>query len=299
MSHAERRAGDARAIGYRGGMHPRSRLLAVVVCSAAFAGCAAQPAPEGLDNLATFLWQRVEPAGGLQRGTQEAEIRDAVLRLKDELAAIPVTADAPFTGTLEDIDADLVAGLEGVGDRADDIALAQGFALANLSTCGIGQQVGLVASNRAMEIHPDVYESYDKDFDDDTDAFKAGDLDFMTWQTTYKLLPPPVGSAYEARLRGAARRIDAGDDIGEIFVTRVHLLEPATFDGEGSSFTLDFQMEVYVDNEDDTLTHFYAMWRRMALGPVDSSSELFIGQTLSGFVDFEKRVEAACNDGRL
>jgi hypothetical protein len=280
-------------------MRARCFLLLAVACSHLAVGCAAQEAPEGLDDLATFLWERVEPADVLQRGTQETEIRDAVARLKDELDAIPVTADAPFTGTLKDIDKDLVAGLENVGDRADDIALAQGFALANLSTCGLDQQVGLVASNRAMEIHPDVYETYKKDFDDDTDAFKAGDLDFMTWRTTYKLAPPPVGSAYEARLRGAARRIDAGDETGEIFITRVHLLEPATFDGDGSSFDLDFQMEIYVDNGDDTLTHFYAMWRRMVLGPVDSSSELFISQTLSGFVDFEERVETACNDGRL
>jgi hypothetical protein len=280
-------------------MRIRSRLFAVIACSTAFAGCTTQPAPEGLDNLATFLWERIEPADALQRGTQESEIRDAVVRLKEELDAIPVTFEDPFTGTLEDIDARLVADLEGVGDRADDIALAQGFALANLTTCGIDQQVALVGSNRAMEIHPDVYESYEKEFDDDTDAFKAGDLEFMTWRTTYKLMPPPVGSAYSAKLRGAARRLDATDTTGEIFITRVHLLEPATFDGDGSSFDLDFQMEIYVNNGDDTLTHFYAMWRRMVLGPVDSSSELFIGQTLSGFLDFEKRVEAACADGTL
>ncbi len=219
--------------------------------------------------------------------------------MKDELASIPVTADAPFTGTLQDIDAALVADLEGVGERADDIALAQGFALANLTSCSIAQQVGLVASNRAMEIHPDVYESYDKEFDDDTAAFKAGDLDFMTWRTTYTLLPPPVGSAYTAKLRGAGRRIDAGGEIGELFLTRVHLLEPAEFAGDGSSFDLDFQMELYVDDGDGTLTHFYMMWRRMVLGPIDSSSEAFIGPTLSGFVEFEERVETACSDGTL
>jgi hypothetical protein len=272
--------------------------LVVALSSVVSTGCAKE-APDGLDDLATFLWARFEPAGGLEQGTQETEIRDAVQKLRDQFEQIPVTPEAPFTGTLKDIDEAAVADLENVGDRAADIALAQGFVLANFTSCSIAQQVGLVASNRAMEIHPDVYESYDKDFDDDTAAFKSGDLDFMTWRTTYTLLPPPVGSAYTAKLRGAGRRIEAGDDVGEIFLTRVHLLEPATFDGEGSTFDLDFQMELYVDNGDDTLSHFYTMWRHMVLGPVDSSSEAFIGPTLSGFVDFEDRVEAACQDGTL
>ena len=279
--------------------HRRALLLVVAASSSSLVGCAAKEAPDGFDDLAQFLWTRFEPAGGLEQATQETEIRGAVKKLLDEFEEISVTADAPFTGTLKDIAADDVAGLEGVGDRADDIGLVQGFVLANIGGCAMDQEVGLVASNRAMEIHPDVYESYDKQFDDDTAAFKSGDLDFMTWKTTYTLLPPPVGSAYTAKLRGAGRRIDAGDDVGEIFMTRVHLLEPAKFDGEGSTFDLDFQMELYVDNGDDTLSHFYAMWRHMVLGPVDSSSEAFIGPTLSGFVDFEEEVEAACKDGRL
>jgi hypothetical protein len=37
----------------------------------------------------------------------------------------------------------------------------------------------------------------------------------------------------------------------------------------------------------------------MVLGPVSSSDEIFIGQTLSGFVEFENRVEAACADGTI
>jgi hypothetical protein len=123
----------------------------------------------------------------------------------------------------------------------------------------------------------------------------------MTWVTTYKIQTPPVGSAYEAKLRAGGRRVRGveGEAIGDIFMTRVHLLEPAQFDGDGSSFDLDFQMEVYFEDGDGAIKHFYGMWRRMVLGPVDSSSELFIGQTLSGFVDFENRVDAACVEGLL
>jgi hypothetical protein len=270
----------------------------VALLSLPSVGCA-QEAPEGLDNLSRFLFDRFEPAEGLELGAQETEIRDAVKKLKSEFAALEVSVDKPFTGTLSDLEKANVQDLEGVGDRADKIDLAQGFALANISTCTVQQEVNLVASNRAMEIHPDVYESYEKDFDDDTAPFKANEVSLLRWRTTYKLLPPPVGSAYRAKLRAGGRRIAAADGVGELFMTRVHLLEPAKFDGDGSRFEQDYQYEIYVDNEDGTLTHFYAMWRHMVLGIVDSSSELFIGQTLSGFVDFEDRVEQACADGKL
>lgn len=263
------------------------------------AGCAAEEAPAGLDDLSRFIFDRVAPADGLELAAQETEIRDAVLKLREEFEGQAVTYESPFTGTLSDLGRESVVDLEGVGDRADDVGIAQGFGLANFARCTLQQEVNLVTSNRAIEIHPDVYESYAKDFDEDPAAFRAGDVNSLTWRTTYKIAQPPVGSAYEAKLRAIGRRVPAAGDIGNIFMTRVHLLEPAAFDGDGSSFELDFQTEIYVDNGDGTLSHFYGMWRRMVLGPVDSSSELFIGQTLSGFVDFENRVEAACADGTI
>ena len=54
--------------------------LAVVVSllSLGGSGCAAAEAPEGLDNLSRFLFDRFLPAEGLEASSQEAEIRDAV-----------------------------------------------------------------------------------------------------------------------------------------------------------------------------------------------------------------------------
>jgi hypothetical protein len=277
----------------------RRALLALASSSMLWSGCAAEEAPAGLDDLSRFIFDRVAPAEGLELAAQEAEIRDAVLKLRAEFEAQAITYETPFTGTLSDLAEANVADLEGVGARAADVGIAQGFALANLARCTLQQEVNLVTSNRAMEIHPDVYQTYEKDFDVDPAAFREGSERSLEWRTTYKIAQPPVGSAYEAKLRAVGRRVDGEGDVGDIFMTRVHLLEPAVFDGDGSSFELDFQTEIYVDNGDGTLSHFYGMWRRMVLGPVSSSDELFIGQTLTGFVDFEKRVEAACADGTI
>jgi hypothetical protein len=277
----------------------RRTLLALASSSMLFSGCAAEEAPAGLDDLSRFIFDRVAPAEGLELAAQESELRDAVVKLQAEFEAQEITYEAPFTGTLSDLPEASVAGLEGVGDRAANIAIAQGFGLANIARCTLQQEVNLVTSNRAMVIHPDVYQAYEKDFDVDPAAFRDGSETSLQWRTTYKIAQPPVGSAYEAKLRAVGRRIPGDGNVGDIFMTRVHLLEPAVFDGDGSSFELDFQTEIYVDNGDGTLNHFYGMWRRMVLGPVTSSDELFIGQTLSGFVDFEKRVEAACADGTI
>jgi hypothetical protein len=277
----------------------RRALLTLASSSMLFSGCAAEEAPAGLDDLSRFIFDRVAPAEGLELATQESELRDAVVKLQAEFEAQAITYEAPFTGTLSDLPEASVAGLEGVGDRAGTIAIAQGFGLANIARCTLQQEVNLVTSNRAMVIHPDVYQAYEKDFDVDPAAFRDGSETSLQWRTTYKIAQPPVGSAYEAQLRAVGRRIPGDGTVGDIFMTRVHLLEPAVFDGDGSSFELDFQTEIYVDNGDGTLNHFYGMWRRMVLGPVTSSDELFIGQTLSGFVDFEKRVEAACADGTI
>ena len=78
---------------------------------------------------------------------------------------------------------------------------------------------------------------------------------------------------------------------------RVHLPDPAEFQGEGSEFTLDFQLETYQKNADGNLLHLYANWRRMKLGPVDSSQEVFINTSLDGMVDWDAEIDAACADG--
>jgi hypothetical protein len=262
------------------------------------AGCA-QEAPAGMDNLSRFVFDRVEPAEGLDAAAQETELRDAIGRLREEFAEQQVTDGVPFTGLLEDLDEENVEGLEGVSERIDLLQLAQGFALANVTPCTQQHMANLLTSNRSSELHPEVYETYAKTFDGDEAAFRNGDSDFLTWTTSYKILQPPVGSAYSADLRVMGRRVRAADGEGDILLTKLFLPQPAVFDGEGSSFELDFQMEIWFDDGDGQQGHFYGMWRRMVLGPVDSSNGLFIDQTLSGFVEFEDRVGVACNEGKL
>jgi hypothetical protein len=271
-----------------------SLLLAGPGCS-----CGGEPAPEGLDDLSTFIWDRFEPAEGLGAGAQETELRDAVVQLRAQFDELQIEADAPFTGTLDRISKERVETLEDIRGL-DKIDLVQGFTISNVATCTQQQTINLMLSNKALEVHPGVYETYEKTFDnvDEANAFRARDeaADTVGWTTEYRIQPPPLGSAYNATLTGAARRVrDEADPAKDILLTRTYLTD-VVFDG-GGEFDFDAQLEVYFTRDDGTPAHFYAMWRRMKFGPVDSSNDVFIDQTLSGFVDWEKEADVACESG--
>ena len=282
-------------------------VVVVVVAAVSFPGCifaAPAPAPEGLEDLSRFIWDRFEIKADTDVALQDQELHAAFINLDKELQAleVPVDDDTPFKSVLADIEEERIKDLEGMEGRSDRIALAQGLVVANIVHCTLEQNENLTLSEKSAEIHGDIYETYEKEFDDDIQPFDDGDVDQIFWRLSYRIGSPPVGSPYAAQTRAGARRVKAIDDdvspFGDLFITRVHLPEPAVFDGEGSEFDLDFQIETYHQREDGNLVHFYAMWRRMVLGPVDSSQEVFINTSLDGMVDWDKETEVACGDGR-
>ncbi|MDP2343039.1 MAG: hypothetical protein Q8O67_18935 [Deltaproteobacteria bacterium] len=277
-------------------------VVAVIGCSSSCICAAPAPAPEGLEDLARFIWDRFEIKEDTDVALQDQELHAAFINLDEELAKLEVDDDTPFKSVLQDIDQDRVKDLEGMADRSDKIGLAQGLVVANIVHCTLEQNENITLSEKSAEIHGDVYTKYEKEFDDDIGPFDDGDSDQIFWRLNYTIGSPPVGSPYSAETRAAARRVKAIDDetspFGDLFLTRVHLPQPAEFEGDGSQFDLDFQLETYHQREDGNLIHFYAMWRRMVLGPVDSSQEIFINTSLDGMVDWDKETEVACGDGR-
>lgn len=277
----------------------------VVVLGLACSSCifvAPAPAPEGLEDLARFIWDRFDIKADTDVGVQDHELHEAVINLDKELADLNVDDDTPFKSVLEDLEEDRVKDLEGMADRSDRIGLAQGMVAGNIVHCTMKQTENLALSEKSKEIHPDVYSEYEKTFDDDIESFADGTTDQIFWRLDYAIDEPPVGNPYSAQARAGARRVKAVDDtispFGDVFLTRVHLPQPAVFEGEGSQFDLDFQLETYFQREDGNLIHFYVMWRHMVLGPVDSSQDIFINASLDGMIDWDKETELACADGR-
>ncbi len=277
----------------------------VVVSGLGSSGCIfAKPAeaPEGLEDLTRFILDRFEIKEDTDVEVQDAELREAFINLNAELEKQAVSEEKPFKNVLDDLEDKHVKDLEGMTEaKLEKLGLAQGLVIADVVHCTFKQNQNLMLGQKSPDIHPDVYAEYDKVFDEDTSAYAGGDTNQLFWDLSYKLKDPPVGSAYSAVARGGARRIKALDDetspFGDLLVTRVHLPEPAVFEGEGSEFSLDFQLETYHKNADGDLLHLYANWRRMKLGPVDSSQEIFINTSLDGMVDWDAEIDAACADG--
>jgi hypothetical protein len=284
--------------------HKLGFATAVVVASVAAGGCAPAAAPGGLEELARFIFDRFEITEGTDVGQQDAELRQAFINLDEALADLdtPMTEETPYKSVLEDIEEKHVEDLEGVAPRLGDLPLAQGLVTANVVKCSLKQNQNLTLSKDTSDVHGDIYSDYEKVFDEDPAAFADGETNQLFWRLNYRIGEPPVGSPYSATTRGGARRVVSTDDdkspFGDLFITRVHLPEPAEFEGDGSEFTLDFQLETYHENSDGNLVHFYAMWRRMKLGIIDSQQDIFINTSLDGMVDWDKETEVACADGR-
>ncbi len=262
-------------------------------------------APTGIEDLTRFIWDRFDaPDDAGLRATQELEIQEAMANLDAELANLetPLTVDTPFKNVLEDLDEERVASLEGMAERTDKMSLAQGLVIADVITgCTLEQLENLTLATNSEEIHPGVYESYSKVFDDDdqVQAFDDGEVDTLAWRTTYGAQPVP-GSAYEATTRIGYRRVKPNENaqFGDVLISRVHLPEPAVFSegADSSFFDLDFQFETYHER-DDQIIHFYPMWRRMKLGIVDSSQDAFITFSLDNMVEWDKQLEKSCAEG--
>jgi hypothetical protein len=273
--------------------HPRALAALALLVAAGSAGCPSpQPAPEGLDDLARFLFTRIDPAADA-RDVQEAELRDAIAQLHEELDADNLTE--PFQGTLSPLTADDLAGLEGVASRADKIRQAQGLFVAMELDCTLAQLEAITLSPNGDELHPGVYEEYEKRFDSDTGPFARREEDLAQWRTTYTARP--IGSAYTATTRGSIRRVRAPDDgsfaLGEIGISRVYLPEPAVWEDD-SEFDLDFQWETAHVAPSGKVIWVYGMWRRMVLGIFDSQSDLFINTSLGNMVKWGEQTQDAC-----
>jgi hypothetical protein len=264
--------------------------------------CAAPtPAPDGLEDLSRFIWDRIEIKEDTDVAVQNEELHDAIGKLNALFAGeLGVTDETPLMNVLDDIEAKHVENLEGVAPRIDQLPLAQGTVVGNHIGCSIEQTSNIVLSEKSAEIHVDSYAAYSKTFNEDPEAFAAGDIDQITWSLDYAIDQSPV--VYSATTHGLARRVpDLGDErspFGELFMTRVHLPEPGTFEDEANEFTLDFQLETYHQNDAGDVVHLYTTWRRMKIGPVDSQSDFFINQQLEGSVDWDKETDVACAEGK-
>lgn len=249
-------------------------------------GCAKPvEAPEDLDGLVHYLWQRYDD------GSDE-ELRAALANLE------PLVAEVQ-EGTLTDLtaaEADVVP--RGDADPAD----AQGMYLARDVDCALAPLEEILYDLDQKGLYEaatgdDVYERYDRAYTTDFDAYVARTAPQLGWDVTY-VPSPSVVAAYTAEVSGGLRYVPEADGVGPLLVARTWMPEPATFEeGENDSFTQDYQVEVYWTRGDAT-AHVYGMWRELAYLGLTSDDAGVIGLILDGLSDWDDDTEVVCGAGQ-
>ena len=254
-------------------------LLLPLLATLAVAGCPGpQKAPEDLDGLARFLFDRFDPTD-VDATTSDSELADAFTKLDVTVHGDAVTD--PQKGVLANI---TQAELDTVGVTADP-DVPQGIFIIDVVHCSVKRLKEIILEPDQLSLYTDAYAAYARTFDPDRPAT------LPTWSATYTSAENALFTNQFTTTVKSGMRVLPDDRL----VTRVFMPAPATWESEGAQFTQDYQTEAFYPRKPGELVHFYAMWRYMSFGAVgDSRSGLFIDQTTSALVDWDTKTDALC-----
>lgn len=262
--------------------------LVAVLALASTVACVGEPrteAPEDLDGLARFLWTH-------QADATDEELDDALTKMHDVMSEL-LSDDEAKVGPLASLtEEDLVpVGLDGVNDPAG----APGLYLANRFTCDLDVLAEILTHPDQPAVHDGVYDSYDRVFVNDRDAWLAREETMLEWDVTYEATP--TATQYLAKTKSGVRHLPKMTaPVGPALLQRTVLKEPAVFDGEPDNhvFDQDYQSELFYDDGDGQVVHLYGLWRFMQLGAISIHDDIFIDFQVNGMITWDEQTEAAC-----
>lgn len=263
------------------------RATALPLALALLAACPSPPraeAPEDLEGLARFFFTD-------QLTASDEELDEAIGNAQTVLSDL-LDGEPHKVGALKLLDEEALEAAEVSGG---DPSLAPGMFLVKRFRCELGVLAEILTHPDQPAVHPGVYDSYERDFDDDRDAWLDGGEGVLRWKVTYEATP--TATQYRAKTRSGVRHVPKVESsVGPSLVQRTVLREPATFVGEPDNhvFDQDYQSEVFIDVGDGEVLHFYSLWRFMQLGIVSIHDDVFVDFQLDGMIQWDDQTEAAC-----
>lgn len=260
---------------------------------APLAACNVEPAPENVDQLMRTLWSDV------------TERRDDLLRrnlgvIEDvlDLSELEKTDARGSQQHLRREDVETLVFLSTSGEPTDapDTTAATGIHLIDRIPCTEDQLLDVMLEPDQDWIYG-TYESYERTYDDDPEAFRNGEVDQLTWSGRIEaFIPFPVGATYTYNFRAEARRVDLEQGTG--FLTRTWMPTPSTWDKEGPEFEQDYQLEVWRPTLDgEAMIHIYPVWREMKAAGFSMESEGMQSITLGQMAKWDQRTGELCQEG--
>jgi hypothetical protein len=262
-------------------------MTALAVIAVATVGCkAVEPAPEDLDGLFHWFWTNYEEAGD-----------------DDWLDGINNAHAAMGMGVLEDVvDGGLgqftreQMDLVDMRDDADPSELA-GLYLLNVLPCTLEQIQDIVTSLDQMTMYDEAYESYEREYTSDEEAYFSGDAPTLSFRSV--IGATMLGASYTETVEGLIRRVPTDDDFNysPVILARYHMPEEAVWDTASFFFTQDYQVEIYYERSPGQVAHLYGLWRHMGYGQGSTQDEGIARQVLNGLSDWDQRTAELCVNG--
>lgn len=229
--------------------------------------CSIDPAPADVDGLAHWSWVNYD----LVTADDMAEAADTLRGFDD--------SDGGITDLLPDEVAHL--GLDGA-----DLDRTRGWYVVNRFPCDIDALTqALVAEDQSVWRD---YESYDRTYTGDIDAFTSGDVDYMTWDTDYAA--KYLTATFTCHSTGGIRRVS-----DEALLARTWFRGPCESTDEDYIWPQDFQNEVYVQQGDE-IVHLYNMWREIEAAGLDEQDDGMVSLMQNGMRDWDDVTAEACED---
>lgn len=271
---------------------------------AGLAAChSTKPAPEDLDGLAHWYWQHFDGASPVDQteGTDADAIAaqvnlDAALAIALGSIEVGKTSSGSVTD-LSDTEQSIV-----VVDPPRDVALAAGIYIADVVGCSLDQIERITIDLDQDELYPGSYDSYERTYTSDVDAYLARETPYLTWESNIDATV--LRASYHEDVVGGARYVVDDGSVegghGDIFISRVTLTAPAEYEDKtsGKSFDQDYQLDIYYALSDSEVVHFYPLWRQYDYGSgFDQDSSSAQSLMIRGLFDYDDDNAALCADG--
>lgn len=252
-------------------------------------GCRAiDPAPDDLDGLVHWTFAHYADA-------DDAELADAVVNLDAVIGALDDVVD----GTLLPLTVDEAGAVPREVDL--DPAGAQGLYLTRTFACTLADLEPILVHLEQDVLYDGVYDSYDRAYTSDLDAFSSREEPFLGWEVDYTA--SLLGASYDSHLLGGLRYLPELDaersPWGPALVSRVFIPRPAEFaEGSNKSMDQDYQIEVFWEREPGTIAHVYGMWRQADYGNGLTLEDTTVQRILlNNLSDWDDNTERLCAEG--
>lgn len=272
-------------------MRRPQRIASVLLLSA----CKVEDAPATTDELFHRLWAAFP--------VQAAADMDVLVGSVPGIVDLPALLDDHEQGSHTHLSPEEIADLaftdaSGAPQPPPDPSLATPLYVIDRFPC-TGEVLEEILTFPDQNALYDTYETYERRFHDDRDAFLDGSTDTLGWEGTIGVKTFPLNYTYD--FFTDLRRIPVGEDVGvpgdTVWMTRNVLPREADWKGSGGYFKQDYQLELFMPVEGGDLVHLYPVWRELrALEQTldnNAAASINFGQTIS----FDKKTAKLCEDG--